>query len=320
MNRKALETIGKKIGRILDIDEGESGNFWGRFARIRVQLHIDNPLKKFVSVQAGEEAEDIIILLVYKRLLDYCFACGRIGHTHKECTDENADKENLQFGQWMKAASHTDSRKSSKEPLKGTRSPPSGASSSNRALSISRSEGGNDSKGKYGQTPEAEKIVSSDTGAETNLKIVKIGEERATQRNEKDKQIMAERSLKTPIKGWTNTGVEDQKALVNLGALTQTKEIQLVPQCQEEGGSKSNETNISTGRSPQKWKKRARAKKIVQRDRKPEQLGICNKKRRADETLDMDISPKKLSLQFLDDIEDTIAQTAVVASQSRRAQ
>lgn len=36
---------------------------------------------------------------------DFCYAFGRIGHTHKECEDDTADKVTLEFGSWMKATS-----------------------------------------------------------------------------------------------------------------------------------------------------------------------------------------------------------------------
>lgn len=52
MSRSILEQIGNQIGVIDEIDAGGTGTYLGRFARIRVRININHPLKKFMC--AGE--------------------------------------------------------------------------------------------------------------------------------------------------------------------------------------------------------------------------------------------------------------------------
>ncbi|XP_073046024.1 uncharacterized protein [Primulina eburnea] len=52
------------------------------------------------------EEEDSIILLVYERLPNFCYACGRLGHSLRDYEEESAHNEKLVFGAWMRASSH----------------------------------------------------------------------------------------------------------------------------------------------------------------------------------------------------------------------
>lgn len=103
MHPSILRNIGDQIGQVDDIDVGEDGNCLGRFARIRVTRKLSLPLQKCVRVKSENDTSDIFIILVYERLPDFCFACGRVGHLLRECDDESCDRSNPSFGSWMRA-------------------------------------------------------------------------------------------------------------------------------------------------------------------------------------------------------------------------
>ncbi|XP_075515387.1 uncharacterized protein LOC142550031 [Primulina tabacum] len=69
------------IGQVIEVDRGENGSFLGRFARIKLRLDITKPLRKCLRISVMREEEDPIILLVYERLPDFCYACDRLGHS-----------------------------------------------------------------------------------------------------------------------------------------------------------------------------------------------------------------------------------------------
>lgn len=93
-----LQKLGRMIGTIVELDRGEGDSFLGQYVRIRVRLNITRPLKKFIRIKTVGNEEDLIILLVYEKLPDFCYVCGRIGHTFRDCDDESADQSTHDMG------------------------------------------------------------------------------------------------------------------------------------------------------------------------------------------------------------------------------
>lgn len=110
MHATYIRSIGEQLGKVLEIDVGEGGLCLGRFARVKVLRPISQPLDKFVKLETNDIGEDILIILLYERLPDFCFACGRVGHVAKFCEDEEIDKKMLAFGPSLKAGKLLDGR------------------------------------------------------------------------------------------------------------------------------------------------------------------------------------------------------------------
>lgn len=121
MHPAYVRRIGEQLGRVLEIDIGEGGLCLGRFARVRVLRPLSRPLDKCVKIETNGVGEDILIILLYERLPDYCFTCGQIGHVAKFCEDEEADKSTLAFGPSLKAGKVLVGRprRNSQGPLSG---------------------------------------------------------------------------------------------------------------------------------------------------------------------------------------------------------
>lgn len=88
------------------MDRRENGAFLGGIARIWVRINITQPLRKCIRISAMRDEEDTIILLLYEKLPDFCYACGRLGHSYRDCDGESIDKEKHAFGVWMRDSSH----------------------------------------------------------------------------------------------------------------------------------------------------------------------------------------------------------------------
>ncbi|PHU00825.1 hypothetical protein BC332_30612 [Capsicum chinense] len=71
-----LERIGKHLGTLLKIDTCTSAVLRGVYARIFIQVPLDEPIKKLVIIEAHKQK------VVYEGEGVLCTACGRIGHTH----------------------------------------------------------------------------------------------------------------------------------------------------------------------------------------------------------------------------------------------
>ncbi|KAK3225745.1 hypothetical protein Dsin_005607 [Dipteronia sinensis] len=107
MNRRIARWLAEQIGRVIEIP-ADSRECWGKFMRVKVQLDITKPLKQWLRLKLDKSENIVVVALKYERLPDFCYACGRIGHITKDCTDEEAKKMALdglttKYGLWLKA-------------------------------------------------------------------------------------------------------------------------------------------------------------------------------------------------------------------------
>uniref|UniRef100_A0A2N9IFC0 CCHC-type domain-containing protein n=1 Tax=Fagus sylvatica TaxID=28930 RepID=A0A2N9IFC0_FAGSY len=74
-----LRSIGSAIGPVLKIDAQTATESRGRYARICVQVNLDNPLIRAVRLDKFYQS------VIYEGLHLLCFSCGRLGHRKGNC-------------------------------------------------------------------------------------------------------------------------------------------------------------------------------------------------------------------------------------------
>ncbi|XP_075499819.1 uncharacterized protein LOC142538372 [Primulina tabacum] len=114
MQSAILRNLGSKLGTVMEVDEGDEGDegsCTGRYDRIRVSLDINEPLRQCLSVRSEQEQEDICIILLYEKLPNFCYNCGKLGHVQRDCEAHTEDSSNLPFGNWLRASSISGERK-----------------------------------------------------------------------------------------------------------------------------------------------------------------------------------------------------------------
>lgn len=250
-------------------------------------MDITKPLKKIVSVQVEGATEDIIVLLVYERLPEFCFACGRIGHLLKDCNDTEVDKDKPEYESWLKAGSHTGGEKSRDEGRSSPHTTPSGSSTSNiKALSNRKGEGV-EVQGEIMKSPtplrfsqEAEEVVSSEGGTKQLLpskpmERVELSElDIAKNMMGGDKEMSSTANFHNKVTG----------RMIEHDFSPQLPKLYLEgTQSQVKGGetdSTSFDTMASIGRSPKKWKKLARKAKRTKSSNLNEDPNQESKKRK----------------------------------------
>ncbi|XP_057452226.1 uncharacterized protein LOC130744049 [Lotus japonicus] len=102
-----LNKIGGSLGEFMEHDKSEEC-LAGKYARVRVSVDLQKPLKRGAIAQITPIKKGKIFFK-YERLPDFCYECGMLGHTFKDCPDRDDDREEdekqkFPFGKWMRAS------------------------------------------------------------------------------------------------------------------------------------------------------------------------------------------------------------------------
>ncbi|KAL5804505.1 hypothetical protein ACOSQ3_031305 [Xanthoceras sorbifolium] len=108
MNCKVARLIAEELGTIVDFPI-DSKDLWGKFLRIKVSIDITKPLKRGIKMRLANFDSMITVLIKYERLPDFCYGCGLIGHSVRECHSSEVRKSIMEgvepkFGMWLRAS------------------------------------------------------------------------------------------------------------------------------------------------------------------------------------------------------------------------
>ncbi|CAA0809678.1 Unknown protein [Striga hermonthica] len=100
--------IGGIIGTVLDVLVPNSTSVIGRILRVLVEFNLKDKLLRGTNIKLG--ADNKWVEFRYENLQSFCFYCGRIGHTDRNCANKKEDISrkmlNLgQYGEWLRASS-----------------------------------------------------------------------------------------------------------------------------------------------------------------------------------------------------------------------
>lgn len=105
MSEKLLENIGNYVGTFVKADPQNIHGGWKVFYRIRVIMDVDKPIKTRMKLKR-EGALCSWINFKYERLSTFCFVCGLLGHSDRDCgivyanSDKNIERS---YGTWLRA-------------------------------------------------------------------------------------------------------------------------------------------------------------------------------------------------------------------------
>jgi hypothetical protein len=102
MDKETGATLGEKIGVFKDVDAGEDGTAVGRVLRIKVLIDVRKPLMRGIMVKVGNPEKEKWCSFAYEYLPDFCYTCGLIGHTDKQCSIRSESGETQQFSRSLR--------------------------------------------------------------------------------------------------------------------------------------------------------------------------------------------------------------------------
>lgn len=100
-----LKNIGDFVGTYVKSDPNNFEGMWKSYVRIRVTLNINKPLKRRMKIKR-EGGNWSWVNFKYERLGSFCFVCGIIGHTERDCNVVYANPEKevgRAYGVWLRA-------------------------------------------------------------------------------------------------------------------------------------------------------------------------------------------------------------------------
>ncbi|KAK1612361.1 hypothetical protein QYE76_036034 [Lolium multiflorum] len=92
MNSDRGTEIAKPIGLVKKVESDELGRCWGPYMRVRVEIAVQEPLLRFISVYSSRLQTTARYEVQYERLPFYCFSCGLLGHSTLVC-ENPADRD-----------------------------------------------------------------------------------------------------------------------------------------------------------------------------------------------------------------------------------
>ncbi|KAF3964505.1 hypothetical protein CMV_011216 [Castanea mollissima] len=101
--------LGEKLGVVRSANHTNE-MIGGNFIRVRVEIDVSEPLCRGRRVVLNDK-DEVWVSLKYEKLSNFCYWCGKVSHTEKECDKWLASKgtlsvEQQEYGAWLRALPH----------------------------------------------------------------------------------------------------------------------------------------------------------------------------------------------------------------------
>lgn len=107
MNQENTYKFGNHLGTYIKSDKGLTDLRLKGYQRVQVRVDVLKSLKSSVFIK-NDDGSTQWLPFKYERLYNFCFNCGRLGHTVGICSSPPPDNHGaldprLAFGPWMRA-------------------------------------------------------------------------------------------------------------------------------------------------------------------------------------------------------------------------
>ncbi|XP_074363518.1 uncharacterized protein LOC141704100 [Apium graveolens] len=105
ISEKIIQSIGNSVGVVVKTDPLNMQGLWKPYMRVRVTMDIGKPLKRRMKLKREGDTWSWINFK-YERLSTFCFVCGLLGHSERDCDIVYANPEKVidrAYGVWLRA-------------------------------------------------------------------------------------------------------------------------------------------------------------------------------------------------------------------------
>ena len=115
LSQEIGESIGKTLGKVLQVADSEDDGDSGEFLRVQISLDISRPLPWCCKLWAGQKLVGWVGIK-FEWLPNFCNWCGFVSHSDRDCEKwlgrkGRLRKEDQEYGEWMRAESIRGGRK-----------------------------------------------------------------------------------------------------------------------------------------------------------------------------------------------------------------
>ncbi|KAL9412032.1 hypothetical protein AB3S75_045609 [Citrus x aurantiifolia] len=169
--KEMANELGAVIRKVEEIETDAAEECFGEFFRLRISVDITKLLKKIIELEhEGDDEDDIPMRVMYERLPDFCFCCGRIGHQYREYTHyKSQSKDKMAYGPWLKATSIAERLKQNIRRDRWESETSKGHTSSSTPMKDLRQSSTENERGKVGEMRSAkeENRIHQDSGMDS---------------------------------------------------------------------------------------------------------------------------------------------------------
>jgi hypothetical protein len=165
MQKKSGTVIASSIGvegNVPVVDCDALGKCWGNFMRVRVEIDVDKPLQRGVTVFSQRPNVTDWFEIQYENLPRYCFSCGKIGHSSIECLNPG---ERDAEGKLPYSADRLCAADEKKKKYQGTQSSSGSVSAGKGRSSSPAKEKANETGNTSGAVGQAQSVPQADASS-----------------------------------------------------------------------------------------------------------------------------------------------------------
>lgn len=106
LNKRAKSmavTMEARLGKFIEYDDTDPIG-WSKYMRFRADIRLDKPLRRGMRIGVANGSK--WITFKYEKVIDFCYACGLLGHSYQQCLayDGVTSADNLPYGKSLRGS------------------------------------------------------------------------------------------------------------------------------------------------------------------------------------------------------------------------